>query len=560
MIHKLKRFSMLGLGKISPNLSQKPLFRLGRLLLQPFVIALAWSWGIAPSLAAEQVTLRLGPLEQSIAIADLERFVETGELAPGLKFYAVVLTPNVRQTLSKGLPFDPSLASLAVDDLLQSPTGQRLWRVLSSVIQQDITPQQVQVALALAARQAEGLNMISLLKAFPEKTITVDVTSAVAVVSQLNLDYWESQTLSPRLEQDLAVTSTPVTSKLDPTKPGPEAVQTSTRTFWDKQRGRTIPVDLYWGANSQGPLVVLSHGFGGDRKFLAHLARHLASYGITVAALDHPGSNITWLLSQGAAPSPSLFKGKVLRYAEEFVERPKDVSFLLDELTKLNQQSGPLEGKLKTNQVSVIGHSLGGHTALALAGGELDLESLRTICQEQNPLGLSPAGWFQCGAVTLPDRQFSLRDPRVMQVIAINPIIGDLFGKKGLNQVKIPTLMVSGTKDAITPALANQLQPFAQLPQPKYLITAIGGTHLSVSDSIYLNRESTFANERLGQEAEPLRKLLRGVSLAFVGQLTPEAKSYEPFLTAAYAQSLSTSDFPLRLTTQLPDSIVRLFQ
>lgn len=552
---------MFGPSKISlKNLSRKPFARLGRLLLQPLMIGLAWGWGIAPGLAAERVTLRLGPLEQSIEIADLERFVETGELSPGLRFYAVVLTPDVRQTLTKGLPFDPSLASLAVDDLLQSPTGQRLWRVLSTVIQQDITPQQVQIALAVAARQAEGLNMISLLKAFPEKTITIDVTSAVAVVSQLNLDYWESQTLSPRLEQDLAVTNTSVTSKLDPTKPGPEAVQSSTQTFWDKQRGRTIPVDLYWSSNSQGPLVVLSHGFGGDRKFLAYLARHLTSYGLTVAALDHPGSNITWLLSQGTAPSPSLFKGKVLLYAEEFVERPKDVSFLLDELAKLNQQSGPLAGKLNTKQVSVIGHSLGGYTALALAGGELDLNGLRTICREQNPLGLSPAGWFQCGAITLPDRQFSLQDQRVVQVTAINPIIGDLFGKKGLSQVKVPTLIVSGTKDAITPALANQLQPFAQLPQPKYLITAIGATHLSVSDSIYMNRESTFANERMGYEAEPLRKLLRGASLAFVGQLTPEAKSYEPFLTAAYAQSLSTQDFPLRLTTELPDSVTRLFQ
>lgn len=524
------------------------------------MIGLAWGWGIAPSLAAERVILRLGPLEQSIAIADLERFVETGELAPGLRFYTAVLTTDVRQTLNKGLPFDPSLASLAVDDLLQSPTGQRLWRVLSTVIQQDITPQQVQIALAVAARQAEGLNMISLLKAFPEKTITIDVTSVVSVASQLNLDYWESQTLSPRLKEDLAVTNTVVTSKLDPTKPGPETVQSSTRTFWDKQRGRTIPVDLYWSSNSQGPLVVLSHGFGGDRKFLAYLARHLASYGLTVAALDHPGSNITWLLSQGTAPSPSLFKGGVLLYAEEFVERPKDVSFLLDELAKLNQQSGPLAGKLKTNQVSVIGHSLGGYTALALAGGKLDLDGLRTICREQNPLGLSPAGWFQCGAITLPERQFDLRDQRVAQVTAINPIVGDLFGKQGLSQVKVPSLIVSGTKDAITPALTNQLQPFAQLPQPKYLITAIGGTHLSVSDSIYLSRESTFANERMGQEAEPLRKLLRGTSLAFVGQLTPEAKSYEPFLTAAYAQSLSTSDFPLRMTTELPNSITRLFQ
>lgn len=533
-----------------------------RTLLHPLVIAVAWGWGMtAPSLAAERLMLRLGPLEQVVTIADLERFVKTGELSPTLSPYAIILTPDARQTLGKGLPFDPSLASLAVDDLLQSPTGQRLWRVLSTVVQQDITPQQVQVALALAARQADGLNLVNLLKAFPAKTITVDITSVLSVASQLNLDYWESQSLSPRLEKDLAVANPSVASKADPTRPGPQTVQELSRVFLDKKRNRTIPVDLYWGSDPQGPLVVISHGFGGDRKFLAYLARHLASYGLTVAALDHPGSNITWLMSQGTETGPSLLKGKVFLPANEFIERPKDISFLLDELAKLNQESGPLEDKLNTDQVSVIGHSLGGFTALALAGGELDLEGLRTVCREQNPLGLSPAGWFQCGAITLPDRQFDLRESRVAQVVAINPIVGDLFGKKGLYQVKIPTLIVSGTKDAITPALIHQLQPFAQLPQPKYLVTAIGGTHLSVSDSTYLNsRESALISERMGSEAEPLRKLLRGVSLAFVAQLTPEAKSYEPFLTPAYAQSVSTPDFPLRLTTKLPDSISRLLE
>ncbi len=48
---------------------------------------------------------------------------------------------------------------------------------------------------------------------------------------------------------------------------------------------------------------------------------------------------------------------------------------------------------------------------------------------------------------------------------------------------------------------------------------------------------------------------MQGVSLAFVKQLTPEAKSYAPFLAPAYAQSLSTSSLPLRLSTELPSSV-----
>jgi predicted dienelactone hydrolase len=68
---------------------------------------------------------------------------------------------------------------------------------------------------------------------------------------------------------------------------------------------------------------------------------------------------------------------------------------------------------------------------------------------------------------------------------------------------------------------------------------------------------STLVKERRGDSVAPLRRLLQGVSLAFIKQATPDAKTYAPFLTSAYAQSLSTPDLPLRLNTDLPDSLTR---
>lgn len=222
-----------------------------------------------------------------------------------------------------------------------------------------------------------------------------------------------------------------------------------------------------------------------------------------------------------------------------------------------------MQGKFNTQQVSVIGHSLGGYTALALAGGELKLKELRQFCKNRNPLGRAPADWFQCAAADLPEDREQLRDSRVVQVIALNPMTGRLFGNNGLAQVSIPTLILTGTEDAIAPSLDHQLRPFAQLHGPKYLISAIGGTHLSVTDRANLNdalARSTLVKERIGKEVDPLRQLVRGVSLAFIKQLTPEAKIYQPFLTPAYAQSLSTPTIALRMSTQLPTSIGTWFQ
>jgi predicted dienelactone hydrolase len=418
--------------------------------------------------------------------------------------------------------------------------------------------EELQAALLLAARQANGLSVIGFLRAYPQENVTVDATSAIAIAVQLNASYWKSQAVGPLLEQETADDAASFRPSFDPAGAGPQYVQEDSLILRDRQRQRTIPVDLYWAGNTSGPLVVLSHGFGSDRRFLIYLARHLASYGITVVSIEHPGSNFTWLNGVSIGGSP----GDLLA-GSEFIDRPKDVAFLLDRLTEIDRENGSLQGKLNTQQVTVIGHSLGGYTALALAGGELNLKELRQYCKNRSPLGRSPADWFQCAAADLPGDRVQLRDRRVVQAIALNPMTGILFGKKGLTQVTIPTLILTATEDAIAPSLDHQLRPFSQLGGTKYLLAAIGGTHLSVTDRANLNdalARSTLVKEQIGKEADPLRQVVRGASLAFIKQLTPEAKTYEPFLTPAYAQSLSTLTMSLRLSKELPPTMATWFQ
>ena len=125
-------------------------------------------------------------------------------------------------------------------------------------------------------------------------------------------------------------------------------------------------------------------------------------------------------------------------------------------------------------------------------------------------------------------------------------------------QVTVPVLMLAGTEDAVTPMLNHQLRPFNQLRGQKYLITAIGGTHLSIGDLGNLGRAAsvrTLVKERWGDETIPLRQLASGTMVAFIKQLTPAAQAYAPFLTPAYAQSLSTAQLPLRLNTELPTTL-----
>lgn len=546
---------------------RQPWVRTAQGLIWSLTLALGWG-GTLPAVAAEQVTLRLGPLETAIAISDLEQFAKTGELSSELQLLAPVLTLQVREVLNRRLQIDPNVADKLIEDVLRSPTGKQLIRSLEVAIP-DSSIEQLQAAVSIAARQANGLSLVGFLRAYPQENITLDASSALALALQFNPSYLQSQALGPLLQSDLAINSnTPFKPAFDPALPGSETAQQQTLFLQDRQRHRTIPVDLYYPkqektssslasrlreAPSRLPLVVMSHGFGADRKFFADLARHLASHGFTVAALEHPGSNIKRSLRVSSVDNPDE-----LLPATEFIDRPLDISFMLDQLAKLNQQPGLLQGKLNTQQVSVIGHSLGGYTTLALAGGEVNLEELRQFCKGATPIGQAPGDWLQCAAADLPDRKLQLRDQRVKSAIAFNPLVGNIFGKTGLTQVTIPILLLAGTEDTITPALNHQLQPFTQLRSPKYLLTAIGGTHLSISapgNVTSTNNRSTLSQERQGEETKYLRQLVQGVSLAFIKQLTPEAKTYEPFLTPAYAQSFSKSQLPLRLNTELPASI-----
>jgi predicted dienelactone hydrolase len=534
-------------------------FQFGRRkrLVVSFVQGLLFSFlalgGATPSIAAERVTIQVGPFQQSVAIADLEKYAKTGKLPDSLQIFSPLITPQVRELLNQRVQVDPSVADKFIYELVKTPEGKQLISSLGVAIPGS-TVETLQATLNLALRQVNGLSAISFLRAYPGDNITIDATKAIQIGVELNANHLQSEAVGMLLARQLpVVNNTRLSTTFNPAVSGRQIVQQQTLVLADKQRNRSIPVDIYWTReeDKEAPLVVISHGFGANRRFSDYLARHLASYGTTVAAIEHPGSNV-------AAVNRIADKNNLAQLLppQEFIDRPKDISFLLNELGKLNNQSVQFQGKFNTEKVSVIGHSLGGYTALVLAGGEVNLEQLRKYCKNSLSLGESPGDWLQCAAASLPEKKIQLKDERVKSAIALNPLVGELFGSKGLTKVNKPVLILTGTEDALTPALRHQIKPFTQLTGTKYLLTAIGGTHLSISDPAYLpSAVATIVRERRGEEAKTLRQLTQGVSLAFIKQLTSEAKTYQPFLTSAYAQTFSTPQIQLRLVSELPASI-----
>ena len=514
------------------------------------------SVGIPSSEAAQTITIRFGPYEQSIKIDDLEDFANTGKLPSSLEALSPVLPEGMQGFLQRRLEIDPSTADKFTSELQKTSFGRQFITSLKTALPGS-SIESVQGAISLALRQVNGLSVVGFLQAYPQENVTIDATKAISVAVRFNPSRLQSKAFGSLLARELYVKNRIDNSqnfrRFNPATVGNLAVEKQTITLQDRNRNRTIPVDIYSSRieQSQQPLVVISHGFGASRENLGYLARHLASYGVSVAAIEHPGSNMS-AINQGANAADL----KKLINPQEFINRPKDISFLLNELAKLNKQPGRLQGKLNTQQVNVIGHSLGGYTALAVAGGEINIQQLRRFCQKSLNMASAPGDWLQCAAATLPEKKLQLQDPRIKSAIALNPMIGKLFGERGLSKINKPVLILTGTDDSLTPALTHQIQPFNQLGRDKYLLTAIGGTHLSISEgNLPINAATKIIKERRGPQARPLRELVQGVSVAFVKQLSPEAQKYQPFLTSAYAQPFSTPQIKLRLNTQLPASI-----
>jgi predicted dienelactone hydrolase len=510
--------------------------------------------------AADTVVIRYGPLEESVSLEELKKSTETGKLPASLGTYTKRMTEEQRRFLVEGLKIRIPINVITLDRLINTQIGTTILSDVSTAISRGDQAglQAMKGGLVLGANSPQGLSILSFIAAYPSKRLEINLPQAITVARSLNGAFIRTQRFMFGLSPQVNPKDIKVAYSLDPTQAGSAQVQTLKLNFNDQKRQRQIPLDVYFStaATANKPVIVFSHGFGSVRTDLRYLAEHLASRGYVVAALEHPGSNET------ASKAVKQNKNQLVA-PQEFLDRPRDISFILDELEKLNQTANnPLQGKLATNNVMVVGYSFGGGTALALAGGELQIENLKQRCQ-QNLSTANLGERVQCAGQALPEKTYQLRDARIKQAIALNPTTSLMFGETGLTKVQIPTLILSSSADKITPPLTEQIMGFAKIPSPKWLVGVVGGSHLSVVDpnltpyqqgkpgKPILNKEVT------GEQAKDVRKFLKGITLAMAAQLTPEASQYAPFLTADYAQISSTRLFPLRIVRELSPEMIQ---
>ena len=261
---------------------------------------------------------------------------------------------------------------------------------------------------------------------------------------------------------------------------GPHRVDTRLETWTDAARRRDVPVKMYLPRHAEGlrPIVLFSHGLGGSREGAAYLGRHWASHGYVAVHLQHPGSDRSIWEDLPRWKRKDALK-RALKKPRHFLDRPRDVSFAIDRLQRMNENDEALRGRLDTQKIAIAGHSFGAWTALTVAGRKL----------------ITPRG-----------RSFSFKEPRLAAAIAMSAPPGKRPDTRDEAHagIDIPCLHMTGTLDTSpithTTAEARQL-PFKHTPGPdeggaaQYLLVLKGGDHQVFSGRRYRESEADPDND-----------------------------------------------------------------
>ena len=218
---------------------------------------------------------------------------------------------------------------------------------------------------------------------------------------------------------------------------------------------REAPPEL---AGGPYPLLIISHGYPGNRYLLSHLGENLASKGYVVASIDHTDSTY----SDQAA------------FGSTLLNRPLDQLFVLGEMARLNtgDPAGTLKGMVNADLTGLIGYSMGGYGVVNTIGGGFTAASVAL------PWG-TPNGALAVRQAGNPAHIASM-DKRIKAAVAFAPwgYNAGFWDAAGLAGVKTPVFFVAGSVDDVSgyaPGVRNIFE--GSVNAPRYLLTFENANH-----------------------------------------------------------------------------------
>jgi predicted dienelactone hydrolase len=212
-------------------------------------------------------------------------------------------------------------------------------------------------------------------------------------------------------------------------------------------------VKVYYPEHPAGslPLIIFSPGYGGNREEYEYLGRGWTSAGYIVIFPSHSASDNVALVKTGArgAEDAGAFENQTQRTA--------DIHFLISSLKEIEHKVPAIKGKVDRKRIGVGGHSMGGGTALLIAGA--------TAASSGGPAKI-------------------FRDDHVRAVVAMSPPGPGrgAFTDQSWDKIRVPVMTMIGTRDrgAVNEPPEWRTEAFKHMPSgDKYQVTVNGANHIA---------------------------------------------------------------------------------
>ncbi|WP_373083784.1 alpha/beta hydrolase family protein [Sneathiella sp.] len=205
------------------------------------------------------------------------------------------------------------------------------------------------------------------------------------------------------------------------------------------------------------PLVIISHGYPGNRFLLSHLGENLATKGYVTVAIDH---------------TDSMYHDKAA-FGSTLVNRPLDQNFVLNEMDRLSKDPDSFLNRLvDASNTGLIGYSMGAYGSVITAGGGVTEASTKFSWG-------APEGTLRrmmAGSEELKE----LMDNRFRAIVAIAPwgMNTGFWDAKGLAGVHVPMLFMAGSVDDVAGYEKGTRAIFENaVNTDRYLLTFMNANH-----------------------------------------------------------------------------------
>jgi predicted dienelactone hydrolase len=216
-------------------------------------------------------------------------------------------------------------------------------------------------------------------------------------------------------------------------------------------------------AEGRFPLVLLSHGSGSRVEAMGWLATGLAEAGFIVAGPNHPGTT-----SGDSTPTETV----------KLWQRTADLSAVIDRLSSDPQWRGTLDPA----RIGVVGFSIGGATAMEIAGARANLDAYAGYCDSYDQ---GDCAWFARGIGyvdgkamkvdkldlrTVDKSRFeqSNRDPRIRAAVLVDAGLAQAYEADSLRAIDIPLSFINLGSPGTIPKSVISDKLATLVPQASY--------------------------------------------------------------------------------------------